>query len=129
MISRMTNDERWTRCLEALIRYAERTGNARVPATHIETLSDGTPVKLGTWVTYVRQRYRAGLLSVARAQELADVPGWEWGPLRPGPRADAERNQEIRVLRTQGVSLQKIGDQFGLSRQRIHQILRSEVDA
>ena len=121
----MTNTERWSRYLTALHHYATRTGNARVPASHTETLEDGSPVALGAWVGYVRQRYRAGLLSVERATQLADVPGWEWGPLRPGPVADHLRNAEILTLRSQGVSLQRIGDQFGLSRQRVHQIVRT----
>lgn len=122
----MTNTERWSRYLTALRNYTTRTGNARVPASHIETLDDGTSVTLGAWVGYVRQRYRAGLLSVERATQLADIPGWEWGPLRPGPMADHQRNAEIMTLRSQGVSLQKIGDQFGLSRQRVHQIVRAD---
>ncbi len=123
----MTNNERWERYIEALNRYVQRTGNARVPAQHTEVFDDGTSVKLGPWVGYVRTRYRAGLLSVERAQSLASIPGWEWGPLRPGPAADAMRNAQILTLRSQGVSLQKIGDQFGLSRQRIHQIVTSET--
>jgi hypothetical protein len=120
----MTNNERWSRYIEALHNYATRTGNARVPASHIELTNDGT-LNLGSWVAYVRQRYRAGLLSTDRANDLAAVPGWEWGPLQPGPAADHLRNAEILTMRAQGISLQKIGDQFGLTRQRIHQIVRS----
>jgi hypothetical protein len=124
----MTNNDRWTRYTTALTQYAQRTGHARVPATHTETLHPDSPaedrVKLGAWVAYVRQRYRAGLLTVQRAEELSSVPGWEWGPLRPGPSADHARNMRIRTLRAEGVSLQKIGDEFGLSRQRVHQIVR-----
>jgi hypothetical protein len=120
----MNNTERWSHYHNALTQYVERTGHARVPATHIETLDD-SPVKLGAWVAYTRQRYRAGLLSTERASELAGLPGWEWGPLRPGPSADHARNMQIRTLRSQGISLQKIGDEFGLSRQRVHQIVRS----
>lgn len=127
----MNNTDRWTLYTTALHQYTDRTGNARVPATHTETLNPGspdeTPVRLGSWVAYVRQRYRAGLLSIDRATELAGLPGWEWGPLRPGPSADHARNMRILTLRAEGVSLQKIGDEFGLSRQRIHQIVRNST--
>lgn len=120
----MTNDERWSRYLTSLRLYVAEHSHARVPASYVQHQENGT-INLGSWVAYVRQRYRAGLLSVARAAELADVPGWEWGPLQPGPAADHERNDAILTLRSQGVSLQKIGDQFGLTRQRVHQIVGS----
>lgn len=125
----MNNDDRWNHYITALNTYTARTGHARVPATHTETLNAGSPdttdVRLGSWVAYVRQRYRSGLLSVDRANQLAGLPGWEWGPLRPGPSADHGRNMKIRTLRAEGVSLQKIGDEFGLSRQRVHQIVKA----
>lgn len=111
--------------MTALNQYTQTTGHARVPAAHKETLEDGTVVNLGAWVGYVRQRYRTGILTVDKAQALSEVPGWEWGPLRPGPAADLERNADILALRSQGFSLQGIGDRFGLSRQRVHQIIRS----
>ena len=125
----MTNEERWTQYLTALNTYATREGHARVPASHVERL-DGSPVNLGAWVGYIRQRKRAGLLPQSRIEAIDAVPGWEWGPLRPGPTADAERNAQILTLRSQGVSLQRIGDEFGLSRQRVHQIVSAHgVDA
>jgi hypothetical protein len=124
----MTNTEKWETCFTALTQYTQRTGNARVPATHKETLESGAVVNLGAWVGYMRQRYRNGVLTVDRAQALASVPGWDWGPLRPGPAADHQRNDNIRSMRSQGRSLQSIGDEFGLSRQRVHQIIRSSGD-
>ena len=123
----MNHAERWSRYINALNTYAETNGHARVPVSHVETVDDGTELQLGVWVSYIRQRYRTGHLTVEKANELASIPGWEWGPLRPGPISDHARNNEILSLRSQGVSLQKIGDKFGLSRQRIHQIVRSEV--
>jgi hypothetical protein len=120
----MNNNQRWTQYLEALNIYFAREGHSRVPASHEETLGDGTTINLGSWVGYVRQRKRAGLLSETRILDIEKVPGWEWGPLRPGPTADTKRNAEIMALRAQGVSLQRIGDEFGLSRQRVHQIVR-----
>lgn len=123
----MKNQQKWNQYLTALDAYVQRTGHARVPASHVETIEDGTRINLGTWVGYVRQRERAGLLSAERASTLTSFPGWEWGPLSPGPSPDVARNTEILTLRSQGVSLQRIGDQFGLSRQRVHQIVRSST--
>jgi hypothetical protein len=120
----MTNQQKWNLYLSALTAYVEKNGHARVPASHVETLDDGTVLNLGTWVGYVRQRQRAGLLSPERTEILTATLGWQWGPLPPGPTADIERNLEIMTLRSQGISLQRIGDQFGLSRQRVHQIVR-----
>lgn len=82
----MTNQEKWNQYLSALNAYATRNGHARVPASHVETLDDGTVVNLGTWVGYVRQRQRAGLLKSERAATLEIIPGWEWGPLPPAPQ-------------------------------------------
>jgi len=120
----MTNEERWTQYMTALTQYVERTGTARVPVTHVEHL-DGVPLKLGRWATYARQRRRAGLLSPQRVAQFDALPDWEWGPLRPGPIADVKRNMEIHTMRANGMSLQRIGDMFGLSRQRVHQIVRT----
>jgi hypothetical protein len=123
----MTHEERWSRYIEALNAYVEENGHARVPVGHNQPLPQyETTVTLGLWVSYNRQRYRTGRLSVEKANQLASVPGWEWGPLRPGPRSDETRNTEIISMRSQGISLQKIGDTFGLSRQRIHQIVNLE---
>lgn len=118
----MNNESRWNQYHTALQAYATREGHTRVPTSHIETLDDGTVVKLGAWVGYIRQRNRNGKLSPARVEALGTLPGWEWGPLRPGPRTDDARNAEIRELRASGLSLQSIADRFGLSRQRVHQI-------
>lgn len=118
---RRTQSERWARNLAALDSFVAREGHARVPAAHVERLGDDS-VPLGPWVGYVRQRYRHGNLSPDRAAECAARQGWEWGPLRPGPSADANRNTEIRVLRSQGWTLRSLAERFNLSRQRIYQI-------
>lgn len=120
----MDNTTRWNTYLDALTQFTRREGHARVPTGHIETLDNGTAVNLGAWVGYVRQRKRAGLLSPDRISSLDTVPGWLWGPLRPGPVTDEQRNSRIAEMRSAGLSLQKIGDEFGLSRQRVHQIVR-----
>ena len=122
----MDRQTRWNTYLTALQDYAATNGHARVPAGFTIHEEDGSSLHLGAWVGYVRQRYRSNRLNPQRIESLASIPGWEWGPLRPGPRTDDARNSEILRLRNQErLSLQKIADVYGLSRQRIHQIIKN----
>ena len=116
-----TQAQRWSRNLAALDAFIAAHGHARVPASAIQDV-DGEPVSLGPWVGYVRQRYRRQTLAPERIADLEARPGWLWGPLRPGPAADANRNAEIKTLRSQGWTLKSLADRFSLSRQRIYQI-------
>lgn len=119
----MTQEERWQQKYQALLNYAHREGHARVPADHIEKTASGT-ILLGDWVSHQRNAMRKGLISPARVGKLTGLPGWEWGPLKKGPRKDEERARLITTLHGQGLSLSQIADQVGLSRQRVHQILK-----
>lgn len=121
--TRIPNDMRWKNNFAALEQFVSREGHARVPATHIE-LVDGQNVPLGAWVGYMRQRQRAGLLPENRRTTLDSIAGWEWGPLRPGPSGNRDRDGRIFQLRAENKSLQEIADEVGLSRQRIHQIVK-----
>jgi Mor family transcriptional regulator len=121
----MNNRARFIRYISALIQFRNREGHPDVPALHIEIL-DGEEIRLGAWVGYVRQRYRAGKLPVERIEALSYVEGWQWGPLKPGPRSNDQRNNEILRDRSSGSSLQQIADKYGLSRQRIHQIVAAD---
>ena len=85
---------------------------------------EGRNAPIGAWVGYMRQRYRASILPVQRVQKLESLSGWTWGPLRPGPASNNERDEQILRLRTEGLSLQAIADKVGVSRQRVHQIAR-----
>jgi hypothetical protein len=114
----------WEQRLEALLAYTDREGNALVPSNHIER-----GIKLGGWVSYLRTRYKSGLLSASRVEQLESVPGWEWGPLRPGPKSDESRDEQIRQMREAGMSMAAIGEEFRISRQRIHQILSNRINA
>ena len=114
----MDNDLRFQWYVVALKQYAEREGHCRVPALHVEVL-EGMEVKLGSFVSYQRQRRRRledaishlrGVTDTAafsrlsqtydkfveRKEVLETVDGWEWGPLRPGPASKAIRNDEIQ---------------------------------
>ncbi|MEU7067681.1 Helicase associated domain protein [Streptomyces sp. NPDC046161] len=63
------------RGLEALARYAAREGRVVVPRAHTEELPDGTPVRLGVWLSNTRTR-RGGLTAEQR-ERLADL-GVDW---------------------------------------------------
>jgi hypothetical protein len=78
---------------------------------------------IGSWVTYVRVKYRAGTLSPERISQLESFTGWTWGPCKPGPSGNPDRDNAMVQARQVGRSLQNIGDEYGLSRQRVHQIL------
>ena len=113
--------------LEALKQFNLREGHCLVPAIHIEIL-EGKEIFLGAWIGYVRQRKKKNQLSENRISELESIQGWQWGPLRPGPATDKNRNNNILEMRAAGHSLRQIADEFELSRQRIHQIVK-KIDA
>jgi superfamily II DNA or RNA helicase len=63
----------WNSAFEALTRFVERVGTARVPSDHVED-----DLKLGSWVAAQRVAHRRGTLSSERAALLTSVPGWHW---------------------------------------------------
>ncbi|MFJ6636970.1 Helicase associated domain protein [Streptomyces sp. NPDC091376] len=63
------------RGIAALTQYTAREGRVIVPRTHEEHLPDGTPVRLGIWLTNTRSRRTA--LSQEQRQQLANL-GVEW---------------------------------------------------
>ena len=121
--TRIPNQDRWERNFSALAQFVAREGNALVPAAHVE-LYEGRNTPIGAWVGYMRQRNRAGMLPTERKQKLESLTGWQWGPLRPGPASNTDRDNKILEMRSQGVSLQVIAQSVGVSRQRVHQIAR-----
>ena len=76
----------------------------------------------------MRTRYRQNALSDERIALLEKFPSWEWGPVRPGPKSHdfvVVRNQRIVNAHESGASLAQIAREHNLSRQRVHQIVRS----
>lgn len=125
----MDNVTKFNIYLQALEQYIAREGHSRIPATHVEKIDNKidnfqNSISLGAWVGYIRQRHRKNLLSDARISRLEQIPGWQWGPFQPGPATDSSRNEKIRTMRTEGKSLREIADEFDLSRQRVHQIIK-----
>jgi DNA-binding NarL/FixJ family response regulator len=123
----MDNTTRFNTYIGALRQFVAREGHSHVPAAHVEKFGE-SEINLGAWAGYTRQRYRKNQLSEERVRELSTVPGWNWGPLRPGPATDVNRNKQILEMRAAGKSLRQIADEFDLSRQRVHQIVR-DIDA
>lgn len=119
----MDNTTRFNRYLHALQQYIRREGHALVPANHVEII-DNDKINLGAWVGYMRQRKKNNQLNQDRINALSALPEWNWGPLKPGPATKNNRNNEIAQLRRNGLSLAQIADQYQLSRQRVHQIVK-----
>lgn len=108
---------------QALEQFISREGHSKIPAAHVEKFQE-KEISLGAWAGYIRQRYRNGLLSGERIQKFNSLPNWQWGPFQPGPSTDIQRNEQIKKMRQDGLSLREIADEFNLSRQRVHQIVR-----
>jgi hypothetical protein len=119
----MDNTTKFNIYIQALEQYIAREGNSKIPATYVEKI-ENSDISLGAWVGYIRQRYRKQILSDSRISRLEQISGWQWGPFQPGPATDASRNETIRNMRAAGKSLREIADEFDLSRQRVHQIIK-----
>lgn len=121
------SETKWNQYLRALRVFAESKGHTAVPANY-ESKVDGTTVKLGNWVGYIRSRGRAGKLPDCRMAELEAISEWTWETRKPGPQGNPNRDIEIAVARKGGRSLQSIAIEWNLSRQRVHQIVRRLED-
>jgi DNA-binding NarL/FixJ family response regulator len=121
----MDNSSRFEMYKNAIIEFSKREGHCLIPAVHVEVIN-GKEIFLGAWVGYARQRKKKNQISGSRALELESIPGWTWGPLKPGPTTDNNRNSNILKMRAAGNSLRQIADEFELSRQRIHQIVKEK---
>lgn len=122
----MNNMQRFEMYIGALNAYITREGHARVPSHHVEML-DGSDIHLGAWVSYVRQRHRIEKLNPEYESRLSQIPGWLWGPLKRGPKLKVERNKKILEMRSDGHSITQISDEFNISRQRVHQIVKNNA--
>ncbi|WP_306432501.1 helicase associated domain-containing protein [Streptomyces sp. A1136] len=63
------------RGVDALAQYAARDGRVVVPRTHTEELPDGTPVRLGVWLSNTRTRRDE--LTAEQCERLAAL-GVDW---------------------------------------------------
>jgi len=116
------NKSKWERNIDALRRFVAENGHAKVPSTY--TVNVGSEqIGLGTWVAYMRTKYRKNALSSEKVSQLESLQGWVWNPGKPGPAGNPKRDEEIIKARLAGEHLQQIADKFNLSRQRVHQII------
>jgi len=69
-------ESRTEEMFKALDQFVERDGHVNVPASWVE---EG--VRLGQWLTGVRQRQKRGNLDAATTARLSQVPGFSWTPL------------------------------------------------
>jgi len=115
-------DARWAVNVDGIKAWAAKNGSPMAPAGATIRLRDGRTANVGTFVAYARARHRKGLLDERRVRELSRIQGWTWDRLSPGPKGKESRNEEIRRLRAQGVTLAEIAEKFEMSRQRVHQI-------
>lgn len=119
-----SRQDRWQYRFNALVQYTNRTGTSIVPATQVEVY-DGKNVALGVWVAYNRQQYRLGELSVERQRALEQLSGWHWRKQKPGRRYDINRDTEITKRYQSGERVGEIANNYNLSRQRVHQIVKN----
>lgn len=124
----MDNITRFESTITAINSFRDREGHCFIPATHVELVGE-VPLPLGAWVGYLRQRRRKGQLGAEKIRRIESIPDWQWGPLRPGPATNADRNLQILDLHKNGKSLRVIADQYELSRQRVHQIVKKHQNA
>lgn len=114
-------DARFFEYLAALRAWQRQHDSCDVPSNEV-VKGEQVSLDLGRWVAQMRSRGRVGRLSAGRMADLEAVPGWDWEPRRRGPAGLAERNAEIRRLRSSGATLDDLARRYGLTRQRIHQI-------
>ena len=123
---RTSRTDRWQYRFNALQQYTNRSGSSLVPATHIEVY-EGKNVAVGAWVAYNRQQYRTGTLPEARKQTLETLTGWRWDKQKPGRRYDIRRDADILLRHAGGERVGLLAEQFSLSRQRVHQIIKKKT--
>ena len=105
----MDNGVRWQRNFDALKIFEKEYGHTKVPST-FETQQDGTDISLGTWVAYMRTKYRKGILTTKEINYFETLKGWSWNPGKPGS------------CWAHGTT-SALADRFNISRQRVHQIV------
>ncbi|RIT41618.1 helicase associated domain-containing protein [Mycobacteroides abscessus] len=109
----------WRNAIAALQTFQAARGNADVPRRFRVH-----GVDLGAWVSTCRDRYWDGLLSAVQISDMQSVPGWEWGPARPGTWREAF-NDLARYAARHGSTLAPADDtvrQWAAAQRKIHAI-------
>ena len=114
---------KWDLYVRALKDFVATNNHSEVPSGFVYELN-GHSLKLGAWVGYIRARGRTNSLPRDKHEELSSVATWSWSQRKPGPHGDRDRDVSILEARKSGKSLQSIANEWNLSRQRVHQIVR-----
>ena len=91
----MDNNLRFQWYVVALRQFASREGHCRVPALHVEVL-EGMEVKLGSFVSYQRQRRRKLREDLNLAQNRGDLEAVR--KLESTMRKFKEREEELEAI-------------------------------
>lgn len=122
----MNRNEMFYTRIHLLSAYARENGHCDIPLSFHTRDHAGERIALGRWASYIKGRYRAGLLTVEQARGFEAIPGWDWDARLPGARKKVALHTRVHELRAKRHSLQQIADQVNLSRQRVHQILNGK---
>jgi len=120
-------DWKWKINLAALQEYIRLNGAADPPRSAVVELPAVGVVRVGEWVRLVRRRGRDGMLSVGERGSVERLTGWSWESPRPvGGIALVDRNAEMVRRVDAGESLASVASNYGVTRQRVHTIVRRE---
>jgi len=113
---------RFEQNVELLRKLVADQGSCNVPLSK-QIFDEAGTVNIGRWVGYIKTKHKQGRLDPYRIATLEAIPGWNWETRRSGPEPkQAERDNEIRSLRRQGITLEAIAFNYGLSKQRVAQL-------
>lgn len=105
--------------VEAFVKFKQENGSGYVPVS-ATIQHNGTTLKIGTWAANVRYRAKQGTLNPQNKATL-DGLGFQW---EATSRGNAQRIADMKADREAGLSLDKVGKKYGITRQRVHQILK-----
>jgi superfamily II DNA or RNA helicase len=86
--------DRWEDGFRQLLRYVEKSGDARVPKSY-----KVGEFRLGSWVGLQRGNHAKGTLDADRERRLKELPGWSWQS-KPDQWEDGFRQLREYVERT-----------------------------
>jgi len=77
-----SEDDKWNKMLEILVRYCQQYGHCNVSSAHETVSATGNTIKLGAWLSQQRHHHKKGKLRAdreAKLQVLVDDGKLNWG--------------------------------------------------